>query len=163
MALAVLYSRCAPHAAKTNQGVADYPAAIFPEELIAAYPEASIILSVRDEDGWYASMTSTLWHLHTSRPADDPSPMNQLARKYHAHCWGGDFPKHGRARFREHNALVREASKGRRFLELRATDGWAPLCQFLGVPVPEGVPFPRNDDWAEYKKMVERQKKEAAE
>ncbi|KAH8902140.1 hypothetical protein BR93DRAFT_887972 [Coniochaeta sp. PMI_546] len=143
------------------EGVADYPPAIFPEELIAAYPEAYIILSTRDEDGWYASMMSTLWHLHTSRPADDPSPMNQLSRKYHHHCWGNDFPKNGRACFHEHNALVRKASKGRKFLELQAKDGWVPLCEFLGVPVPEGIAFPRSDDWAEYK-MVEKQKQNAA-
>lgn len=41
--------------------LADYPAAIFPEELMAAYPEASVILSVRrSEDEWLASMKSTL-------------------------------------------------------------------------------------------------------
>jgi hypothetical protein len=89
--------------------------------------------------------------------------MNQLSRKYHAHCWGNDFPKNGRTFFREHNALVREASKGRKFLELQAKDGWAPLCEFLGLSVPEGVPFPRSDDWVEYKKMVEKQKEKAAE
>lgn len=148
--------------AKVKQSVADYPPAIFAKELIAAYPEASIILSVRDEDGWYASMMSTLWHLHTSRPADDSSPMNQLSRKYHAHCWGNDFPKNGRTCFREHNALVRDASQGRRFLELQVRDGWEPLCEFLGVPAPEGVPFPRNDDWVEYKQRVQEQLTEAA-
>ncbi|KAB5566704.1 P-loop containing nucleoside triphosphate hydrolase protein [Coniochaeta sp. 2T2.1] len=145
------------------EAVADYPAAIFPEELIAAYPEAKIILSTRDEDGWYASMMSTLIHWQMSRPADDPSPISQLARKYHGHCWGNDFPENGRTCFREHNALVKEASKGRDFLELQAKDGWVPLCEFLGVPVPEGVPFPRSDDWLEYKKMVEKQKQDAAE
>ena len=44
------------------QGVADYPAAIFPAELAAAYPEAAIILSTRSEDQWFASMVSTLVH-----------------------------------------------------------------------------------------------------
>jgi hypothetical protein len=143
-----------------TQGVADYPPAIFPEELIAAYPEAHIILTTRDEDGWMASMESTLWHLHQSRPADDPSPMNQLSRKYHGHCWGGDLPKYGRETFRKHNALVREASEGRHFLEFQVKEGWGPVCEFLGVPVPEGIPFPRSDDWVEYKKMVEKEKKE---
>lgn len=103
-------------------------------------------------------MESTLWHLHQSRPADDLSPMNQLSRKYHSHCWGGDLPKYGRDAFRKHNALVREASEGRKYLEFQVKEGWKPICEFLGVPVPEGVPFPRSDDWVEYKKMVEKEK-----
>lgn len=38
-------------------------------------------------------------------------------------------------------------------MEFRPSDGWVPLCTFLGAEVPE-APFPRNDDWAEYKKKV---------
>lgn len=145
---------------KRDQGVADYPPAIFPEELMAAYPEAAVILTVRDEDSWMASMESTLWHLYQSRPADDPSPMNQLSRKYHEHCWGGDLPKYGKEAFRKHNELVREAAKGRKFLEFGVGQGWEKLCEFLGVEVPEGVKWPRSDDWVDYKKMVDKERKE---
>ena len=139
--------------------MADYPAAIFPEELIAAYPEASIILSTRSEDAWFESMMSTLWHLHLSRPVDDPSPMTALSRKYNQHCWGDDFPSNGRAFFHSHNTLVRKAATGKKFLEFEAKDGWGPLCDFLGMEVPD-KPFPRSDDWLEYKQMVEKEKAE---
>lgn len=77
--------------------------------------------------------------------------MAPLAAKYHAHCWGDDFAAQGRACFRRHNDLVR--GLGGAFLEYDVKTGWAPLCEFLGVPVPEG-PMPRSDDWAEYKKKV---------
>ncbi|TVY33801.1 hypothetical protein LSUB1_G006800 [Lachnellula subtilissima] len=140
-------------------GVADYPAAIFPRELIAAYPTAKIILSIRDEDKWYASMLATLWHQwSTSKSASDPapSPMRPLSDKYQTLIWGGDFPARGRAQFRAHNALVRSCA-GRSaqeggFLEWDPRDGWAPLCGFLGKEVPK-VPFPRVDDWLEYKML----------
>jgi hypothetical protein len=104
-------------------------------------------------------MLSTLIHAQAKRPADDPSPMAVMARKYHLHCWGDDFPANGRDLFKRHNELVRKASNGRKFLEYEVEDGWAPLCEFLGVPPPElGTEFPRADDWLEYKKMLERKK-----
>jgi len=34
------------------EGVADIPAAMFAEELIKEYPDAKVILTVRDEDAW---------------------------------------------------------------------------------------------------------------
>ena len=141
------------------QGLADYPAAIFPVELVAAYPEAAIILSYRSEDKWFASMESTLVHLQRTRTPDDPSPMAVLSRKYHRHCWGVDFETTGREFFNQHNQLVRDSARGRKFLEWQPQDGWGPLCAFLGVDAPpEGTPFPRSDDWLEYKKRVEEEK-----
>ncbi|KAK0730843.1 hypothetical protein B0H67DRAFT_464583, partial [Lasiosphaeris hirsuta] len=137
------------------EGVADYPAAIFPAELVEAYPEAAIILSVRSEDKWFDSMMATLVHLEQNRKQDQPGPMSTLSRKYHQHCWGSDFPTNGRAFFKEHNKLVKELGKGRKFLEWEPQQGWAPLCAFLGLDAPpEGTPFPRSDDWVEYKKKV---------
>lgn len=155
-----------------QQGVADFPAAIFAEELIQAYPEAHIVLSTRPEDAWYASMLSTLWHQRSVRlrtASSTSSGMASLAAKYHTHCWGDDFPARGRECFRRHNELVRrlgekaaeEDSGGRRFLEYDVKQGWGPLCAFLGVAVPEG-PMPRKDDWAEYKRKVEEEKEAAA-
>lgn len=45
-------------------------------------------------------------------------------------------------------------------MEYDAKMGWSPLCDFLGLPnVEETKAFPRSDDWMEYKKMVEKQKK----
>lgn len=150
------------HILTQDQGVSDYPAAIFAEELIRVYPEACIVLSTRSEDSWYDSMMSTLVHHHHHRSAggdgsssSSSSPVASLAAKYHAHCWGDDFPSNGRACFRRHNDLVRSLAGegGRAFLEYDVETGWGPLCAFLGVPVPEG-PMPRSDDWVEYKKGV---------
>jgi hypothetical protein len=108
-------------------------------------------------------MATTLIHAQARRAPDDPSPMAALARKYHRHCWGDDFPVNGAALFERHNDLVREASAGRRFLEYAVGSGWAPLCEFLGVAVPEGREFPRADDWVEYKKKVEREQREQSQ
>ncbi|KAI1840115.1 hypothetical protein JX266_013680 [Neoarthrinium moseri] len=136
------------------EAVADYPAAIFPNELLTAYPEAAVILTTRGEDAWYASMMSTLVHAHLHAPRQNPS----LAAKYHTYCWKDDFPTYGREAYRRQNEVVREAAKGRRFLEYETGSGWGPLCEFLGVDVPE-VPYPRSDDWVAYKQEVKEKEK----
>ncbi|KAI2469236.1 hypothetical protein F4781DRAFT_395166 [Annulohypoxylon bovei var. microspora] len=147
------------------EALADYPAAIFPEELMSAYPEASVILSVRrSEDEWLASMETTLWHAHTHAPSPNPSPMAPLSEKYHLHCWNNDLPNCGRAAYRAHNELVRSLAReqGRKYLEYTPGDGWVPLCEFLGedggkVKVPEES-FPKSDDWVGYKRDVEKER-----
>jgi hypothetical protein len=53
-----------------------------------------------------------------------------------------------------HNALVRGQAqrRGRKVLEFHVRDGWGPLCEFLGKPIP-AKPFPwvnRGDFIAQY-------------
>ena len=43
-----------------------------------------------------------------------------------------------------------------RLLVFDVKEGWEPLCRFLGVPVPEGVPFPRLNDAAEFKARIRK-------
>src|SRR5262249_39908760 len=45
--------------------------------------------------------------------------------------------------FAEHNEAVRRFVPPERLLVFRVTEGWEPLCKFLGRTVPEGVPLPR--------------------
>jgi Sulfotransferase domain len=127
-----------------EQGLSDFPAAIFYQELITAYPSAHIILTVRPEDDWFASIKSTLYHAYQN------FPKTPLASAYHHHIWKDDFPNTGPTSYREHNQGVRDAAEGHNFLEYSVSEGWEPLCEFLGKPVPEGN-FPRSDDWAAYK------------
>lgn len=44
-----------------------------------------------------------------------------------------------------HSQNVREAIPADRLLEFHVKDGWEPLCNFLGVPIPD-VPFPYIND-----------------
>lgn len=50
-----------------------------------------------------------------------------------------------RQAYRDHYALVRRVTPKSRLLEYQLGDGWGPLCEFLGKPVPD-VPFPRVND-----------------
>ncbi|OHE98432.1 hypothetical protein CORC01_06223 [Colletotrichum orchidophilum] len=141
--------------------VSDFPPALFPASLATAYPSTPIILTTRSFESWETSMRDTLIHAHLNRDLHPKSPMESLANAYHAFCWDNDFEKNGRAYFERHHEEVRALKTGERgFLEFRPGDGWEPLCAILGVKVPD-VPFPRSDDWVEYKKKVERDRKEA--
>ncbi|WYZ36182.1 hypothetical protein EsH8_XI_000065 [Colletotrichum jinshuiense] len=140
--------------------VSDFPASLFPTALAEAYPESLIIHTTRSLESWEASMRDTLIHAHLHRDPERKSPMEGLANAYHAACWDNDFEKNGKAYYERYHEEVRALKKGGRpFLELHPGDGWGPLCEFLGVAVPD-IPFPRSDDWVEYKKQAERERNE---
>jgi hypothetical protein len=44
-----------------------------------------------------------------------------------------------------HNAYIRSVVPKDRLLEMQLSDGWEPLCKFLGKPIPD-EPFPRVND-----------------
>ncbi|KAF5610085.1 nad dependent epimerase [Fusarium tjaetaba] len=80
---------------KDYKGVSDYPAAIFVDELLAAYPEAAVILTVRSEDSWAKSMKDTIVHYLKYREIDETTPMAAMSRTYSKFCWDDDFDKNG--------------------------------------------------------------------
>ncbi len=57
------------------------------------------------------------------------------------------------AAYRRNNRLVRETIAPERLLVFNVAEGWAPLCEFLEVPVPD-TPFPRShprdEFWAHF-------------
>ncbi len=54
-----------------------------------------------------------------------------------------------------HNDWVRKNVPPDRFLEMDLDEGWKPLADFLGVPVPD-IPFPRANDAAEAAAVTKR-------
>jgi hypothetical protein len=52
--------------------------------------------------------------------------------------------------FEAHNARVRNEVTPGRLLAWRVGDGWAPLCDALGVPVPD-EPFPHTNTREEWR------------
>jgi hypothetical protein len=144
-------------------GVSDVPSICFAEELIAAYPEAKVILNNRDVDAWLRSMDGTAgrtlrWRGWATLAKWDPAligPWWEHGQLVMPTVYGtmSDFSAHGPAReaFHVHYARVRAAVEGQdaRLLEYKVQDGWGPLCKFLGKPVPESD-FPRVNDSSEF-------------
>lgn len=112
------------------------------------YPDAKVVLTPRDEDSWVVSMSATLIRAHTSPEADRSRLMARLADRYHRYCWNNDFAKYGRQFYRDYFVEVRRLVQGREVLEYHPSDGWEPLCGFLGKSVPV-VGFPRKDELAQ--------------
>ncbi|KAE8141215.1 hypothetical protein BDV38DRAFT_203296 [Aspergillus pseudotamarii] len=145
-------------------GVTDLIAAEFAPELIAAYPDAKVILNVRrDLNGWYKSMQLTMGYFDRN-PVDwdwckswfcaELFWIRQcMCRTMMRRFFRGSFESNGRWVYESHVALIRGLGLGEeRLLEWSVEDGWEPLCRFLGKEVPEGVEFPSGNPpkaWAE--------------
>ncbi len=57
--------------------------------------------------------------------------------------------------YNRHNTAVRAAFGPDRLLEYQLGSGWEPLCDFLGVDVPD-VAFPRGNSSAEFGANIQR-------
>ena len=138
----------------------DWPPAHFWRQLAMRYPDAKVILTVRDRDAWYDSIASTIFPAQRRPlpPPDDPHYAQLvMPRELILHGTFGQVEDkaHVLSVYDAHNAAVRAAIEPARLLEYDVKDGWAPLCAFLGVPVPQ-APFPRSNTQQEF---IDRLKK----
>lgn len=130
----------------------DWPTAAFWSELAEAYPDALILLSVRENaDTWWRSATATVLDVARHEPpegfAEWHAMVDALLRRDLGPDWTGEAV--AKAGYERHVERVRASAPADRLLEWRAEDGWAPLCEALGVPVPD-EPFPHLNtkrDW----------------
>ena len=119
----------------------DWPSATYYQELAAAYPDAKVILTERDPDAWFTSTQETIFTMDYTAPPTNP--FESMTRKVIGRMF--DMRMHDRdwviGRYLEHNAQVRRVIPADRLLVYFAADGWGPLCDFLGVPLPsESMP-----------------------
>jgi hypothetical protein len=138
----------------------DWPAARWWREIAAHFPEAKVLLSVRDPEAWYKSVTDTIYQPMKS-PAPDGVPelvrlQSEMARKaILAETFDNRFEDkaHAIEVFQKHNQEVRDAIDPARLLVFDVREGWGPLCRFLEVPIPD-EPFPRLNDTATFQAML---------
>ena len=134
------------------QAAVDWPASLFYKQLLALYPDAKVLLNVRDPETWYASMAHTVYpasQAGLSAPAE--SVLGRMGRMINTLAWQPLF--HGRFEdksyalsvFERHNQEVQVCVPADRLLVWEVAEGWEPLCRFLDVPAPE-TPFPRLND-----------------
>jgi hypothetical protein len=124
----------------------DFPGTAFWRELVDAYPEAKVILTVRDPQEWYASMRETF--LAAAGPGGQP-PIPDWAQMradlQDEHTVIADFKRHIEE--------VRSYIPSHRLLVYEVRHGWKPLCDFLEVHVPDD-PFPRLNDGRAFKDLM---------
>lgn len=139
---------------------ADYQAALgmptfaFYKDLMAHYPDAKVILTIRDPELWYKISSQ-----HTSQNQAMAAViyvMSRFVTKLKAfkaiepitlkigidYIFDHKVPKEKAIRvFNDYNEEVQQIVPPEKLLVYDVKDAWTPLCEFLGVPVPD-VPFP---------------------
>jgi sulfotransferase family protein len=149
----------------------DWPGAAFYEQLMQAYPDARVILTVRDPDRWYDSARATIYGI--GRAAAFPlfrllapalPPIGRflgVQPMIDAVVWQGTFTGRFEDRayavrtFLEWNARVGERVPADRLLVYEVSEGWGPLCRFLEMPVPD-TPFPHLNDAETFRRRIRR-------
>ncbi len=143
----------------------DWPGSFFYRELIDVYPEAKVLLSVRDPAAWARSMRETIWgmlwddiamrHVSTARANVDPmwrayieliTDMWWSSRLLNGEDTTDEWMINAMERFHDE---VQRTVPADRLLVWSVTDGWEPLCAFLDVAVPD-APFPHLNDTKEF-------------
>ena len=125
----------------------DWPVCSFWAELAARYPEAKVILTVRDPARWFESAWSTIFPRITRPVAADDEIGRRRGRMQRQliveQTFGGDIedPEHAQAVYLRHIEDVKQRVPPERLLVYEVRDGWEPLCRFLGLAIP-GEPFP---------------------
>jgi Sulfotransferase domain len=133
----------------------DWPTAAFWRELMAVYPEALVLLSVRDAESWWRSAHGTIFQSISSAPPEWRAMLEEMF----ATRFTSDLADRAAciAAFERHNAEVRRVVPPARLLEWRASDGWEPLCNALRVPVP-AEPLPHVNSSEEFHARVAQMK-----
>ena len=125
----------------------DWPACSFWPELCAEYPDALVLLSVRDAESWWKSANTTIFSNFGDRTSARQDMLDALfENRFTSHI---DDRGAAIAAFEAHNARVREIVPAHRLLEWQAGDSWEPICEALGLEVPS-EPFPHTNTTKEF-------------
>jgi hypothetical protein len=133
----------------------DWPGASFWGEISAANPDALVVLSTRDPEAWYRSAANTIFNVFEHAPPGLEQWFGAAVPKMLRERFSDDFanPAAMMDAFERHNAEVRAGIPAGRLLEWTATDGWEPICERLGVPVPDD-PFPVSNTTNETRAVI---------
>jgi len=134
----------------------DWPSAPFWSEIAAAFPDALILLSVRDVDAWWTSVSNTIFvavatYFADDAPDDGWTRMGRGMMTAFADDWQDEAS--AKAAYLAHNQFVRETAPRDRLLEWRPEEGWGPICRALRLDVPD-EPFPHTNTTAQAREAI---------
>ena len=131
------------------RSMVDYPGAYYWRSLATHFSDAKVLHTVRDPDKWFDSTQATIFAPGSPVTQDD-GPLAAFFQSFTK-----DFRPHMHDRaymidyFRRHTEDVKRTIAPERLLVYEVGQGWAPLCKFLGVPVPD-APYPSENSRAEF-------------
>lgn len=135
----------------------DYPACTYWRELAAFYPNAKVVLTTRDPDSWFESVSETIFS-EKIQGSLAGSPGEAMMNGVIFDAFGGRVKDRAFMTewFTRRNQQVIDALPPERLLVFSPKQGWAPLCAFLGVPAPD-IPFPRVNSRDELQHATQQQ------
>ena len=144
----------------------DFPSCHFYKQLAALYPQAKVILSRRDAQKWYASISKTIFEVtrNIERKGDGQvrDTHSQLLIRLMEETFQSRYDEeHVIAAYERHNAEVLRVIPKERLLVFEPEEGWEPLCRFLDVPVPS-APFPLTNTTEEFQARWAARRKQQA-
>ena len=134
----------------------DWPVAAFWPRLMAFYPQAKVLLTVRDARRWYKSATDTIFQSMKDGLRSPDAARRERLRMAHEiivdGTFGGDLNDQARA------IAIYEANVARVYSDVPADrlvvfdpkDGWQPLCDALDVATPD-EPYPHVNTTGEFR------------
>jgi hypothetical protein len=126
------------------------------------YPEAQVILTVRDPEGWYNSVHDTIYQIIPEIKKISPDFKEFLKLVWQKICQSRFSDKDFAIKaFNEHVEQVKNLVPSHRLLVYQVKDGWEPLCQFLKTPIPN-KPFPHLNDRASFSENLSLLRNNAA-
>ena len=147
------------------ESTVDWPGCTFWEPLMEAFPEAKVLLTVRDPEAWYESAKSSIYASLIAgqkgelKEGTQEPPSQEAFQMISTLMWQGTF--HGKfedkayaiEQFNAHNEAVKRGVPADRLVVHEVKDGWKPLADMLGVPEPT-TEFPRLNDKVSFREMV---------
>ena len=144
----------------TYNATCDMPSAQFWKEQTERYPDAKVILTVRNPEKWYKSATDTIFRGISGSPHClfglhilNSLGLSVLSMEFQKkvifrEALRSDWSKDAVIEtFIQHNQRVLSECPKDKLLVFEVSQGWEPLCKFLNKPIPD-VPFPHVNDTA---------------
>lgn len=145
----------------------DAPACHYYQEIMAYYPEAKIILTVRDGNAWYESAVKTilfpppllvrglirLMSFVLPPMKNVPKGLKWIDETIRKGFWHNKMSDKSYMinLFEEWNKQVIKTVAEDKLLVFSVKEGWAPLCKFLNKEIPS-LDFPHANDSKDFKK-----------
>ncbi len=147
------------------ESTVDWPGCTFWEPLMEVFPEAKVLLTVRDPESWYESARNTIYASLIAgqkgelKEGDEEPPSPEAFQMIASLIWQGTF--HGKFEdkpyaievFNKHIEEVKRKVPAERLVVHEVKEGWKPLAEMLGVPEPQNE-FPRLNDKVAFREMV---------
>jgi len=145
----------------------DYPPSHYYKVLMEAYPHAKVLLTVREPEKWYQSVFSTIYQFCCVLPKKWPyswvawavgvKMFGEMAGNINPRMFAS-ISEGKEASVQFYNEWVEEVKvtvPKEKLLVFSVKEGWKPLCEFLGLPIPD-TPFPNVNDSATMMKGAQR-------